>query len=745
MAIRNQIYIGSKSDPDYYFDNEGIDSASVVQNVALVGQELSVDSFTALVRDDESRLRDIAHFRSSDGQEIVLGDSSVYAVDVGDELQVSGLIRLESGTPVLFYQDSVLIGRFYVRSVVRKGKNLYQLDAVSAIGMLDEMDHGGGLFLSTTFGTVLQHILAAGLHGSGDPVIDYMIDDDVRDLPVSGWLPHDTKRNNLYRIVFANGVNIVKNVDSREDYNGIPRFTFLYTAPDAAEPIGEEPVYNQGDVRYSKPYTRVVVHEHTYSDQQSEEPAVLFDNSEGEGVNLAEVWFENAPVVVSSIVASAGLTIVSMTENSAILTGNGKLTGRPYQHSTRECSQGDPTAPDEKTIQVKNETFVNMINSANLINRLFAFYCQEDFIQEISNGIVYDGQRCGKVYSFKDPFGSQATAFLASMEITASAINKADCKFYANYVPAGQRGLYQHVDIIEPEVDPETGEPVTEGDWEVPDGVTEFKVVMIGGGTGGGSGWPGENGQDASCYTEIEQTADLSAIWYGAEGGEGGSGGTGGAPGRVKAVVVENAVPGTVYHWSLGEGGEGGAATGFIPDTVAQLRAALENENPGTTYTDAQIEEMIAQEDTDWDGSPNAGSDGTATTFGIEGGTVWSSADPDGYVPAGGVYEPITDRYFAQTGFDGIRGGKGGARKIQSGSTFNWVSDGEDVSDENGMVYRGGATGEALRVVQGLPEGKILAYGGNGAGAAVGIDRSTHEHINGGSDQETDWYIAEDD
>ena len=251
-------------------------------------------------------------------------------------------------------------------------------------------------------------------------------------------------------------------------------------------------------------------------------------------------------------------------------------------------------------------------------------------------------------------------------------------------------------------------------------------------------------------YTEVESTADLAAVWYGAEGGEGGAGGSGGTPGRIKVVTL-SVTPGDTFSYALGQGGQGGAATGFIPDTVAELRAALENEDPDTEYTDAQIEAMIAQEDTDWDGTPNAGTAGTASSFGSD-----SSADPEGYVPAGGFYDSINDHYYALAGYGGIHGGKGGARQVKSGTVYTWITDGEDVTGDDGTVYRGGSTGNTLTNVAGLSEasGKIRAYGGNGAGAAVGIGRDRvspqtglllHPHITGGSDQETDWYIAEDE
>ena len=745
FARRNQIYIGSLTDPDYYFENDQIKLCPTAQAVALVGQELSIDVFSPVVSDSEENLLDILHFRSSDGQEIQTGVGQIYAVDTANSGTGSDLINLEYGTPVWCYHEGELVGKFYINTVNRQARNKYQLNCVSAIGLLEKKRHGGDLYTASTFGVVLAHILADGLHGQGSPVIDYVIDDDVASLPVSGWLPYASKRSNLYQLIFANGVNIIKN------YDGRPRFTFVYTATEGnSAAIETGNIYDGGSVEYTKPYSKVSISEHTYTAITDVEPVTLFDNSTGTAVSNEEIWFDNAPIIVSSLAVEGGLTIVSATVNSAVISGNGKLTGIPYTHSMRTVSRSNVLVSEEKTVSVEDCTMVNLINSENLLNRLYAFYCPADFIKKITNAIIYGAERCGKAYRFKNPYGEIETAFLASMGITASSVNKAECEWHSNYSPAGQAGLFQHVVILTPVWDEENEEWVYEGDWEVPDGVTEFKAVLISGGTGGGSGWPGQNGEDARTYTDIEQTADLSAVWYGAEGGDGGAGGAGGSPGRVKVFSVANAVPGTEYHYVLGQGGEGGAATGFIPDTVNELRNALENENPDTEYTDAQIEAMIAQEDTDWiidptdpNYGPNAGTDGTATTF-TDGTTTWSTADNDGYTPTGGVYEPINDNFYALAGKVGIRGGKGGARKVESNNNFNWVTDGEDVTGDDGTVYHGGSTGHSLTSVDGLSEAKLIAYGGNGAGAAVGIDRLTHEHINGGSDQETDWSVTED-
>ena len=732
--MRNTIYIGSLDAPDYTFNNDSTFSVTINQKVSLVGQELSYDTLTVQVSDDYNSLVQAHRFRSSDGEQIVDGLGELFVIDVNG-LSKSGILDMEYGTPVWYYNEDELVGKFYLNSVTREGKNLYKLECVSAIGLLDKLQHGGGLFVQSTFGAVLAHILASGLHGTGNAVINYEIDDDVASVPVSGWLPYATKRQNLYQLVFAYGVNIIKNVD------GNPRFTFVYTAPDNPTEISENIVFMDGGVTYEKPYSGVSVTEHTYAAVTGADSVTLFDNTSGAEATNQEIWFSQAPVIVTTLTATSGLTIVSATENSAILTGSGMLTGVPYTHSKRIVSATNQNVTEEKVIDVTECTMVNLVNSENLLNRLYAFYCPSDKIKLIKGSFKQTDERCGKAYKFKNAFGEDEVAYLSKMDLNASSILKANAEFYADYAPAGQAGLYSHVAVIVPTWDEQNQQWVYTGTWTVPDGVTSFRAVMIAGGTGGTSGYPGKNGSDAYAHTNVEQDADLSAIWYGAEGGDGGDGGQGGGPGRVVVRDAIGVTPGSTYTYSLGHGGAGGNATGFIKDTRSELRAALKNENPDTEYTDAQIDALIAQENSSWNGTPNAGTDGTATTL-TDGNNTWSTDDNDAYVPSAGVYDPINGNFYALTGKKGIKGGKGGARKIEKNGYSNWITDGEDVVGKDGTKYRGGSTGTALTSVSGLSEARLSAYGGNGAGAAVGLDRGDHEHMDGESDQSANWGVT---
>lgn len=700
-ALSNEIYVGSLDNPLFYFVNDDIKSVSSMQSVALVGQNLAIDKFSPVVSDKYDNIHNITRFTTADGEEIMTADGSIFAIDVSNHLLPSKIIDIPYGSPVWYYNNGNLIGRFYLESITRQGANEYKLNCVSAIGLLDKMYHKGGLYTSTTFGEVLDDILA---DDNGRPVIEYDIDIDVSSINVSGWLPFAKKRDNLYQLIFANGVNIIKNPD------GSPKFTFIHTAQEDSQEIPDADIFYGGSVEYQTPYSKIEVKEHTYAFIPEDELVSLYDNTDGDAVINEQIWFSDAPVYVPSITATEGLTIISATVNGAVISGAGKLEGIPYVHATKTVTmENTDYQGDEKIVSVEDATMVNLLNSNNLALRLYNFYCSRpnNTMKIIHNSMIFKDERCGKPYRFVNPFYEEENAYLAEMDIDASAFNRADCVWYADYEPAGQMGLYHHCQIL-------TGT----GTWKVPEGVDQIYVVMIGGGQGGQSGSPGFNGSDATAYTDVPIDKDLSKIWYGAEGGDGGQGGKGGRPGRVYRVTIVADDLASSYRYACGAGGAGGAATGFLPDTESELRTALQNENPGAEYSDAQIAQMVAQQEAlsgNW--LPVDGSDGGATTFG-----AFSTNDQGSYVPqSAGIYEPLSAQYFAQNGKRGENGGKGGSRLVkQNDGTEYWTTEGETIIF-NGKAYQGGRQGQNRTSLATLPEASFIAYGGNGAGAAVGL------------------------
>ena len=113
MAVNN-IYIGSTTDPSFFFTNEQLIDVSSSMSVDAIGNELTIDTLEFKVYYDDS-------------------DGSLRA--------------LTYATPILYYNGNDLVGKFYFKSIERVGAKYYVINAVSAIGLLEYEKHYGGMFV----------------------------------------------------------------------------------------------------------------------------------------------------------------------------------------------------------------------------------------------------------------------------------------------------------------------------------------------------------------------------------------------------------------------------------------------------------------------------------------------------------------------------------------------------------------------------------------------------------------------
>lgn len=191
------------------------------------------------------------------------------------------------------------------------------------------------------------------------------------------------------------------------------------------------------------------------------------------------------------------------------------------------------------------------------------------------------------------------------------------------------------------------------GTWTVPEGVTTYTKVLIGGGQGGKHGGKGEDGKQRTAswsegmYTRYNWSGYLpGAISKGGVGGEGGVGG------KVLVETVNDATPGESIAYSCGAAGAGATTDGA------------------------------------------EGSNGTATTMGGSSSDSGSSSDI-------GYTDPVTGEVFAAKGDTGIAGGdSGGCSDVSaypnptvSGCLYvgQGIAEATDVVDEDGKVWKSGA------------------------------------------------------
>ena len=133
-------------------------------------------------------------------------------------------------------KDDKLYARYYLKDVERNSKYEYTFSLQSAIGLLDDSNHYGGIYSGQTASDIIKDIIGGK--------ITYTEHNIFSKIKVYGWLPVATRRDNLKQLLFAVG-GCVKKKD------GIINFTTLTV--DTPTEIPANRVYDSGKITYNAP------------------------------------------------------------------------------------------------------------------------------------------------------------------------------------------------------------------------------------------------------------------------------------------------------------------------------------------------------------------------------------------------------------------------------------------------------------------------------------------------------------
>lgn len=481
--------------------NDEITDISIDTAVSMIGDELFIDQFTPTLWYDVWDPYIINPYDAADKvKAIKSSDGKIICSRRNYNIR-----EIPYGSKITYFSNDVNVGEFFAKNVERVGKSTYKINAMSAVGLMDRQYHVGGIYTGQSFSEVLADILG--------PSYEYTVDGLVAAVAVSGWLPYDTKRNNLHQLVMAYGVNIVKGD------NGKMFFTFL-EANATPDEIAQSHIFTGGSVTYDEPASRIELTEHGYHYVEEVDEEVLFDNA-GEDATINSLITFDHPIYSNSIyVESGSITIHEYGVNYIRISGLGVIKGKPYTHNMRVLTEDNENAQDDKVIKVEDATLVTMMNSENVLMRLAQYYFNAT---TISQDIDVTTEKAGGRYIMHNAFREYLTGFITKMSTTVSSFRRASCEIIQNYIPIGQGASYTHQRTIKLD----TGDREV---WTIPDEVRDkdkqtVRVVLIGFGDDGYPGEPGEKSKQASEYTV-------------GKGGEGGLGGEGGRGGKVLPVTL---------------------------------------------------------------------------------------------------------------------------------------------------------------------------------------------------------------
>lgn len=620
---------------------------------------------------------------------------------------------------------------YYLRSITRTGATSYRLVAWSAVGLLAAMAHKGGIYTGQTVAEAVKEICG------NVPVVVKSVFANTK---LYGWLPYcqpkadrrgKSARDNLVQVLFAIGAYLTT------DLNGVLHIDALWDG--VSSTIGSNRMYaSGGKVSYSDPISAVTVTEHQYIAGTDEKELFSGTSQQGDIITFSEPMHS---------LTATGFTILESGANYAkISSGSGSLKGKPYIHNTRLVTQTVTENAAENVKSVTDATLVSLVNSSAVAKRLADYYkCRET----ITNGIVSGQEKPGHVVSVYHPYDKKmVSACIVSLDTTMSGTLKSEMAALVGFLPP----------------QPESSEYFDErviltgsGVWTVPEGVTSYTRVLIGGGRGGSSGHRGESPAVRTPKSWTEKFDALRryvglANGVSLEGGKGGEPGEAGDGGKVLVETVTDAVPGAKVSYACGKGGYGGAFSqgndAGAPGTATTMGGATSDTGSSSEagYTDAITGEVFAAKGK----SGIAGSPGNGYTW--DGGKYTYQPSPlitvDGVTYSAGKDKEEVEgedgqgRYnTAPYGYVGYswRGGYGGGAAAGSNGNDGLANGSGDAYIGSSSAFatvtaaRGGAGADATPPAKESRYGcgGTSGHGGGGAGSngAAEAHQTTSENI----------------
>lgn len=638
--------------PFTFTDAEIISGNAVLSNAmmfdSLNPDELSVDVYCDETGNAKLLTNSLAWYHTVDNRGYVVAQNDIRNFTYGD--------------PISYYNDGILVGKFYIKSVTRLSINRFRLNAISAAGIWASITNMGGVYSGETAGTVIASLLSG---------FTYSIDADVANVPLYGYLPIASIRDNLQQILFVLGASLMK------DQNGNPHIKFLSGATPI--PIGDERIFLGATLDYKTPATEVIVTEHSYYQSSYDVEVSLFDNTDGGGTVTHKLVTFSDPC--HTLAVTGTLTIDDSGNdcgaNYAYVTGIGTLTGKKYTHTTRVFSVPTTASGEARSAKVEKATLVSAANSANVAARVSDYEGHAEIVS-CRLSLEDDSIKPATLIEFNDPYGEHTEGFISEMDIKMSGKTVADCQVVKNYTPAHFGNNFTDYDLIT--FDTPTGTYTVKKTGTI-------RVVLA---QGGQAGEGGQGGADATCSTA----------------GTGGSAGQGGAPGKVFVIDLD-VTQGDTFSYAVGDQGMGSAG-GASGGGMGSIGDEGEHSTFGS-YTSA-------------DGAipPNG-------YINILSGDVYSEYGLPG-IPGGngGLRDDGEDVTFnGQTWRGGWALGSYTDSRKGGGGGAAYGADGHNSQYDNDGYYRGGAGADAEQLeIDATPGSGGRGGCGGGGGGSGGLDGS---------------------
>ncbi len=394
------------------FAGDGLVSAKIQEEIDLTCSEISINTLDFSVHSEDSDFS-------------LLNPKGAFAMlQQRQKLQV---VETVDG-------QSIPMGTFYLDTWKNGSEKGVDMTAIDIVGVIDKTDFMGGVYENAAAETVVSEIMdSAGA--------DYLLDESLKDVPLSGYIPICTHRQALQQVAFALGAIVDC---SRTEYIRI------YPPPDRPSSyVSKSRKFMGSTVEQLSLVTGVDVTAHKYL--QSNTLKELFEDDLEPG--NYQITFDKPIYNVQCV----GGEIVESSANYAyiqVLTGGTvSLSGMEYTETTRVLSQRMPNVAlsDAPNIaKADKATLTDSEAAKQAAARLYDYY-QNRYktkfsmvtgSEKVGDQVVVDSLNRERLKGIIEQMEIDLTGgFLCSVTMTGKRIETITGE-YTGEIYAGEGGLF---------------------------------------------------------------------------------------------------------------------------------------------------------------------------------------------------------------------------------------------------------------------------------------------------------------
>jgi hypothetical protein len=281
--------------------------------------------------------------------------------------------------------------------------------------MLSKHDCAGGLFNAVILSTVISTLFA-------DVAVTIVVADNLKDTPVSGWIPVTDYRTVLQYICFAVGAIAIVRPDGS--------IYITLASEEVKSTISKNRMFINPKVERRKEVTDVEVIAHAYT--QSTEQVELLNQVYAPGEYT--VYF-NEPIYD---LTSTGATITTAKDNYAVFTvavqGTVSIKGKTYtsNQTVSRVSRNTPLAGGTRTyIKAKDCTLVSPLTSEFVAQTIYEYYSMSQkitFRALLENEVIADTIRCqatelALIIGYITKMTTNLIGFITTYEVTGNLLD----------------------------------------------------------------------------------------------------------------------------------------------------------------------------------------------------------------------------------------------------------------------------------------------------------------------------------